>query len=127
MKEDWVLSGKTNKIQLYARNLNDLRGTVILRDFRLIQDKQHVHRIDSLTFAALNRPNGERYFILLSDIANGILEGRFELNRMGANLFRLFHDNYPVLVEQAFGKPPEADTLPVFDNYKLNIQMRSGI
>jgi len=125
VKEDWVLSGKINKIQLYARNLNDLRGTVILRDFRLIQDKQHVHRIDSLTFAALNRPNGERYFILLSDIANGILEGRFELNRMGANLFRLFHDNYPVLVEQAFGKPPEADTLPVFDNYKVNIQIKN--
>lgn len=123
--EDWVLSGKINKIQLYARNLNDLRGTVILRDFRLIQDKQYVHRIDSLTFAALNRPNGERYFILLSDIVNGILEGRFELNRMGANLHRIFYSNYPALVGQAFGKPPESDTLPLTDLYKFNIQIKN--
>lgn len=125
VKEDWVLSGRINKIQLYARSLNDLRGTVILRDFRLIQDKQYVHRIDSLTFAALNRPNGERYFIVLSDILNGILEGRFELDRMGANLFRFFHGNYPVLVEQAFGKPPASDTLPVSDNYKFNVQIKN--
>ncbi|MFN0016384.1 MAG: translocation/assembly module TamB domain-containing protein [Saprospiraceae bacterium] len=122
--KDWVLSGKIQKIKLFARNLDDLRGAVVLRNFRLVQDKKYHHNIDSLTFAATTRPNGNRNFILLSDIADGILEGRFEVNKMAVNALRYFYQYYPNLARQAF-QNPEPDSTYLSDNYKLNIHLKN--
>ncbi len=124
VNEDWVLSGKVQKLRLVAQNWSDLRGAVVLRDFRLIQDKQYVHRIDSLTFAASNRPNGDRYFILLSDLADGVLEGRFEINNMAKNVIRFFHQYYPEMVGHAYGQPI-VDSSALTDNYKINLQIKN--
>ncbi|MCC6462281.1 MAG: translocation/assembly module TamB domain-containing protein [Saprospiraceae bacterium] len=124
VKEDWVISGKVQKIKLYAKNLNNLSGSISLRDFRLIQDKEFVHRIDSLTFAAINRPGGDRYFILLSDIADGQLQGHFELNRLVDNLKRLFYRQFPQMMQQALGPPPTPETV-LTDDYKFNLQIKS--
>lgn len=122
--KDWVLSGKIQKIKLFARSLDDLRGAIVLRNFQLIQDKKYHHRIDSLTFAAANRPNGNRYFILLSDIADGILEGRFEVNKMAANALQFFQQYYPNLSRLSFGTQ-EYDSTYLNDNYKINIQIKN--
>lgn len=121
--KDWVLSGTVQKIKLIVRDLNDLRGAVVLRDFVLVQDKKYSHRIDSLTFAATNRPDGNRYFILLSDIADGVLEGRFAINSMAQNALLLFNRHYPALIQQAYGAPI-ADTIALTDNYKLNLKIK---
>lgn len=123
VNKDWVLSGNVQKIKLFARDLNDLRGAVVLRNFTLVQDKKYRHRLDSLTFAATNRPDGNRYFILLSDVADGVLEGRFALNNMADNLVHLLHRHYPNLVQQAYGEPL-SDTLVLDDNYKLNLKVK---
>ncbi len=123
VKKDWVLSGNVQKIKLFARDMNDLRGAVVLRNFALVQDKKYRHRIDSLTFAASNRPDGNRYFILLSDIADGVLEGRFEINNMARNALHIFNRYYPELVKQAYGEAIE-DTLVFNDNYKLNLKIK---
>ena len=122
--KDWVLSGKIQKIKLFARDLDDLRGAIVLRNMQLIQDNKYYHKIDSLTFAATNRPNGNRYFILLSDIADGILEGRFEVNKMGANVLQFFQQYYPNLTRQSFGVQ-QYDSTYLSDNYKLNIQIKN--
>ncbi|MBK9337061.1 MAG: translocation/assembly module TamB domain-containing protein [Lewinellaceae bacterium] len=123
VEKDWVVSGNIQKIKLFARDFNDLRGAVVLRNFLIVQDKKYQHRIDSLTFAASNRPDGNRYFILLSDIADGVLEGRFQVNNMARNAWRFFYRYYPDLVEQAIGVP-EADSMRLSDNYKLNLKIK---
>ena len=123
VKEDWVLSGHIEKIKLVARDWSNLRGAVDLRNFKIIQDKVVEHRIDSLTFAAFQLPNGERHFILLSDIADGYLKGRFEIDKLATNALHLFHRHFPELVQQAYGSPIY-DTLQLNDNYKINLQIK---
>ncbi|MBK6931163.1 MAG: translocation/assembly module TamB domain-containing protein [Saprospirales bacterium] len=123
VNDDWVLSGRVEKIKLFARDWRDLRGAVVLRNFRLIQDKKMVHQVDSLTFAASNSPDGNRYFILLSDIADGILEGRFEIDRMANSVLRFFYRQYPAIVQQVLGHSVP-DTTDLTDNYKINLQIK---
>lgn len=124
VKEDWVLSGNIEKIKLFARNWNSLSGSIMLRDFRLIQDKQYVHKIDSLRFVAQNQSDGNRLFGLYSDIANGILTGRFEVNQMARNALYFLYQYYPELTRQAYGGALP-DTFALTDNYKLNILIKN--
>lgn len=123
VEKDWVLSGNVQKIKLFARNWNDLRGSVVLRDFILVENKEHAHRIDSLTFAASNLPNGNRYFILLSDIAAGVMEGRFTIDKMAENAIRFYEQYFPALVQQARGGP-FSDFVTIDDNYKINLLIK---
>ncbi|TNE58252.1 MAG: hypothetical protein EP344_10215 [Bacteroidetes bacterium] len=123
VKQDWVLSGSVNKIKLFAKSWSDMRGAIALRNFKLIQDKKYVHTIDSLTFAANTQPNGDRYFILLSDIADGMLEGQFEIDKMARNALYYFNKHFPELVQQAYGTPLQ-DTLFFLDRYKINLQIK---
>ncbi|MCB0533055.1 MAG: translocation/assembly module TamB domain-containing protein [Lewinellaceae bacterium] len=123
VEKDWVLSGNVQKIKLFARNWNDLRGSIVLRNFILVENKEQTHKIDSLTFAASNLPNGNRYFILLSDIAAGVMEGRFTIDKMAENAIRFYEKYFPALVQQARGGPfPEF--VAINDNYKINLLIK---
>ncbi len=121
--QDLILSGRIEEIKLVASDWSSLRGGINLRNFKIIQDKEVIHQIDSLTFAAFQLPSGERHFILLSDIADGYLKGQFEIGQIGKNLLRLLNRSFPDLVRQAYGTPV-IDTTALTDNFKVNLQIK---
>lgn len=124
VSEDWVLSGKVEKLGLRFSNLSDLTGEVRLRNFRILQDRQFVHRIDTLVFSSAPLPFGLRSYTLKSDVASGYMEGRFDAAKLVSNLGKLFSQNYPKLAAQM--GLPAADSIQLTDQFKLRFDVHNS-
>lgn len=118
VSEDWVLSGKVDKLGLRFSNLTDLTGMVRLSGFRILQDREFVHRIDTLLFTSAPLPNGLRSYNLESDVASVYMEGRFDAAKVVGNLGKLFAQNYPKLAGQ-LGIADAPDSVILKDQFKL--------
>jgi len=121
LDQDWVLSGKVERMSLRARSINDLTGSVMLRDFRILQDGQYVHRIDSFGLISLINERGENRLNIVSDIANGYLQGRFQLAKVFPHLAQLFGRYHPEFAEKLGLKPP--DSMVLTDRYEMELQI----
>ncbi|HOY05217.1 MAG TPA: translocation/assembly module TamB domain-containing protein [Saprospiraceae bacterium] len=121
--KDWVISGKVDRIQINARNWQDITGTAILRNFQIIQDKQFTHYIDSLQFESYFRPDGTRYMSLNSDVGEGLLEGTFDFQTVFRNLAQIFSRYHPEFAARL--NLPAADSAQLTDNYSLHLNIRN--
>lgn len=121
--KDWVVSGNVDRIRINARSWKDITGTAVLRNFRLIQDKQYSHTLDSLQFDSYFRPDGTRYMSVSSDVGEGLIEGNFDFQQVYANLLQTLSRNHP-----EFSKKlglPQADSINLTDNYTLRLNIRN--
>lgn len=123
VEEDWVLSGQVQQLTLNAHNWSDLTGKAVLRNFQILQDREAVHKIDSLILSSNYRRDGTRYISLYSDIADGYLEGDYDLARSMRRLLSTFGRYYPRF-SQKIGLP-KADSLPSTDDYNLRLQVKN--
>ena len=121
--QDWVLSGRVDRIRINARNWQDLTGTAGLRNIQIVQDKTIRHNIDSLQFESYFRPDGTRYISISSDIADGILEGVFDFQSVHRNLMQAFSRYHPEFAARL--GLPEAEQGDISDNYRLNLNIRN--
>lgn len=121
LDEDWIISGKIDRIRLRLRNINDVTGSVSLRDFLILQDHERTHRIDSLRFSSYYRPDGTRIFRIRSDIAEGELAGAFNLTTVPKTLMQLFSRHHPDFA-QRLGFPP-ADSTVLTDDYTMRLSI----
>ncbi len=124
LDKDWIISGNIENLDLNARNWSDLTGTVLLRNFQILQDHEKLHRIDSLRFTSMYRPDGSRYFTLLSDVADAYLEGDFNLTKVPKHLQQLFSRYHPEWGKR-FGFP-EADSSALTDHYEMRAQIKNS-
>jgi hypothetical protein len=124
LDEDWILSGDIERINLHARTLDDLTGTVLLRNFMILQDHETTHRIDSLIFISDYNPDGAHIFRINSDIADAEMIGKFSLPRLPANLMQVFSRQHPGFAAQ-LGLAP-ADSSVLTDNFSMNIRIKDS-
>jgi TamB, inner membrane protein subunit of TAM complex len=123
--KDIVLSGKVDNLSLEGKTLNDITGSAKLRHFRLIQDRELWHRIDSLNFYSTIQPDGARYFGFNSDVAKCELVGRFNFNNILSNLVYQLQQYHPAFAEH-LGVVAEQPTIAPNDNYRLSLQIRDS-
>jgi len=122
VKEDWVLSGKVEQIKFSARNLNALTGNIKLRNFKILQDREIVHQLDSMIITSNFRPDGSRFLYFDSDIADGSLEGIYDLNKTPRRLIGIFSKYYPRFAAKL--GLPKPDSLALTDRYDLRLTIR---
>ncbi len=120
--QDWVVSGRVDRIRINARNWQDLTGTAMLRNFQIVQDKVYRHYIDSLQFESYFRPDGTRYISIESDVADGLLEGNFDFQNSYKNLMQAFSRYHPKFAERL--GLPIADSTEISDKYSLKLNIR---
>ena len=124
MDEDWILSGDIERIRLRARSLDDLTGSVLLRNFMLLQDHEKTHRIDSLSFISDYNPDGNRVFKINSDVLDVDLYGKYNLARIPWNLMQMVGRQHPSFAAQ-LGLPP-TDSSILSDNYTLRLKIKNS-
>ncbi|MFN0033800.1 MAG: translocation/assembly module TamB domain-containing protein [Saprospiraceae bacterium] len=124
VKQDWVLVGEVKQLQLRGRNVDEIVGSANLQNFKILEDRENWYNLDYLRFNSYFRPDGSRYFGIDSDVATGQMTGDFSIARAPKNLLRLFGRYHPAFA-QKLGLPPH-DSLPIFDNYDLNFQIRNS-
>jgi TamB, inner membrane protein subunit of TAM complex len=125
VNEDWIVSGKADRIDLRFSNLGNIEGSATLRDLQLLQDHEYVHRVDSLFFASGFKADGTRYASVESDVADGYLDGRFD-RRIVPKAIRMFSRNFPELSQQMELKPVlSTDTLDM-DVVNFNIWVKNS-
>ncbi len=124
-EKDLVLFGDVERLSLQGKTLNEITGTATLRNFKLLQDREEWHRIDSLRFYASVRQDGTRYLGFNADIAKGELTGTFNLNNIVPHLALQFQQYHPVFAERLgiAVAPPAIDPT---DNYNLTLQIRDS-
>ncbi len=122
MDEDWILSGNIERINLRARTLDDLTGSLLLRDFRILQDHERTHRIDSISFLSDYNPDGSRVFRINSDVLDAELSGTYSLSAIPANFMQLISRQHPAIAGR-LGLPP-ADSSILRDNYSLRLHIK---
>jgi len=123
--KDIVLSGKVENLSLVGKTLNDITGSAKLRNFRLLQDRELWHRIDSLNFVSNIKADGSRYFGFTSDVAKCELIGKFNFNTILKNLAFQFQKYHPAFAEQ-LGIAVEVPGVLPNDNYDLSLQIRDS-
>jgi len=123
--KDLVLFGDVEKLSLQGKNLNELTGSATLRNFKLLQDREEWHRIDSLRFNSTIRPDGSRYFGFNSDIAKGELTGAFNLNNILPHLELQFQRFHPAFAER-LGIRANQPAIAPSDNYDLLLQIHDS-
>lgn len=121
--KDWIISGRVEQLRITADNWSDLTGTAMLRDFTLLQDHQLHHQIDSLRFSSSLRPDGTRYFEVLSDVADAFIEGNFNLKRAPRDLLQLLSRHHPEFAARLGF--PLADSSLLQDNFSLHIDIKN--
>lgn len=122
-QEDLLLSASIPQMRLRAGNINDLAGTALVRDVRILQDRQTLHKIDSIRFSSGFTTGGEYSFDILSDILYCNMTGRYRLGSAPNNLLRLFYQYHPELAAKAgfkTGDSSEINDRYVFNAYILN-------
>jgi TamB, inner membrane protein subunit of TAM complex len=122
LDRDWVLSGKVEQMKLNARDINNLTGSVFLRNFQILQDREKVHRIDSLQFTSGYRPDGTQSFALKSTFLDAYLNGRYTLTKVPRGLIDLFSKYHPELARRM--GLPAADTIVLDDNFDLSVSIK---
>ncbi len=123
--KDIVLSGKVENLSLEGNTLNDITGSARLRDFRLLQDRELSHRIDSLSFFSYFKADGSRLFGFNSDVAKCELSGNFNFNTILNNLAFQFQKYHPAFAERLGIKVEVPATAPN-DDYSLSLQIRDS-
>ncbi len=123
VNKDWILSGRVEQLRIAADNWTDLTGTAILRNFTLLQDHQFHHQIDSLRFSSFLRPDGTRYFEVLSDVADAFIEGNFNLQKAPRNLLQLLSRHHPDFAARLGF--PVADSSDLRDNFAVHIDIKN--
>lgn len=121
-KKDLVISGKVEQLRISADNWSDLTGTAILRNF-IIQSNDVSHRVDSLRFSSFLRPDGSRYFEVLSDIVEAYIEGNFNLKRAPQEMMQLFSRYHPEFAARLGF--PVADSIALLDNFVLHVNVKN--
>ncbi|MCB0541973.1 MAG: translocation/assembly module TamB [Saprospiraceae bacterium] len=124
LDEDWILSGNIEQIKLRAQSLDDLTGTVLLRDFLILQDHETTHQIDSLVFTSDYEPSGARAFRIRSDILDAALFGQFSLSRIPGNLMQLLSRQHPKLAAQLGFPAPDSSI--IVDDYTIGVTIRDS-
>jgi hypothetical protein len=122
MKQDWVLSGQVQQIKFNARNWDAMTGKVALRNLQILQDRERVHRLDSLIITSNLRPDGSRFLYFDSDIADGSMEGNYSLTQTPRRLMGMFVKYYPRFAARAGLHTP--DSLDISEKYDLRINVR---
>jgi hypothetical protein len=122
LDKDWVLSGKIDKVNLNARDFNNLNGAALLRDFKLVQDKNIIHRIDSVYFKSNmdSRSNGS--FTVASSVLDVDLTGQFKLTSAFKNLKLLFARYHPEIAGKLGVQ--RNDSLIISDQYTLKVNIK---
>jgi len=125
---EWIFSGKIQDLSMEGSDWDNLKGALRMRNLQLVdEEQQQLYRLDSLIFIAgknkMGAP-GRRQFILLSDILQADLRGRFRLDRIGTNLLIVLQRYYPELVRQALGRPL-VDTIVMEDDYRFRCELRN--
>ena len=123
--KDLVLFGDIEKLSLQGKTLNDITGSATLRNFRLLQDLDEWHRIDSLRFYSSVRGDGSRYFGFNSDVAKLELTGKFNLNTIPQHLALQFQKYHPAFARQ-LGIDVKQATIEPSDAYDLVLQIRDS-
>lgn len=122
VKEDWVLSGKVQQIKFNARSWDALTGNVVLRNFQILQDRERVHRLDSVVISSNLRKDGSRFVYFDSDIADGSIEGNYDLTKTPRRLLGMFAKYYPHFAARAGLRQP--DSLDLSEQYDLRLNIR---
>ena len=122
--KDWVISGKVDRMKINARNWQDITGTAVLRNVRIIQDKDIEHRLDSLQFDSYFRSDGSRYMSVSSDVAEGLIEGKFDFQHVFSTLRQIFNKYHPEFANAMKMQP--ADSVDLSDNYTLRLNIRDS-
>lgn len=122
MEEDWIVSADIQRINLAARNVDDLVGDLVLHDFMIVQDREKTHKIDNLSFSSGKRPNGTRFFSIRSDLLDGELNGVFNIAKVPKTLAQIFTRQHPALAER-MGLPP-SDSTVLTDDFTLWLQVK---
>lgn len=124
VNEDWVLSGKVPQFTLNAHNWSDLTGKAVLTDLQLLQDLEIYHNIDTIEISSSYRPDGTRSLSIYSDIADGFLEGNYDLARSLGRLLGSFSYYYPQFARQLGLKT--VDSLQSDDDYSLRLYLKNS-
>lgn len=124
VKQDWVLFGEVKSLELRGRTVDEIVGSAQLQNFRILEDRENWYNIDFLRFNSYFRPDGTRFFGFDTDVATGQMTGEFSLAKAPRNILRLFGKYHPGLVKQL--GLPQQDSLPIFDNYDLKLQIRNS-
>jgi len=122
LDQDWILSGKISEINLNAKNINDLNGTVLLRNVLILQDHEISHRIDSVRLSSFTGNNGRNQFKMNSNIADGYLSGRFKITTVANNLLKLFGKYHPEFAQRLH--LPSSDSSALTDQYEMELRIK---
>ncbi len=122
MKKDWVISGRVPRINMRGQDFRDIQGSMLLRNFQIVDAKTEIYRVDSMYFESFNRAGGTRYFALKSEIANGFLDGKYDLARIPKVLSELFRQNFPEFTAQ-LGLPVADTSFEMRDNFHFNLRI----
>jgi TamB, inner membrane protein subunit of TAM complex len=134
VKEDMVVSGRVDQVRLSGKNMADLFGILNVRDIRVVQnteERQIVHRIDSVRFESNSLSGDLRRFSLRSDVVIANAEGRFNLNTVANNLWRMLYRQHPVLVGHLLGRDSNTvamltDSTPLRDAFRFGLYLNNS-
>jgi hypothetical protein len=123
---DLVLAGDIENLSLQGKSLDEITGSATLRHFKLLQDREEWHRIDSLQFFSSVRADGSRVLGFNSDIAKCALTGNFNLNNLPQHLASLMQQYYPAFASRFGIKEETPNNGTLNDNYELQLQIRDS-
>ncbi|MEZ4921026.1 MAG: hypothetical protein R2792_18135 [Saprospiraceae bacterium] len=120
--KDWVLSGKIPMLQLHMNTLADLTGEARITDLKLIENKETVHKLDILQFKSSFSTRGDRQFVMVSDIADAVFEGKFNPLKISEKLQTLFSKQHPQFAQKLGLARNDSLVLDDLVNYNLQIK-----
>jgi hypothetical protein len=92
-KQDLILNGDVF-LDLNANNISDLTGSARLLNFDIHQEDQTYH-FDSINVSSIYEPSGVKHLALRSDVADGDIIGKFEIDKIPTAVLQYLSKHFP--------------------------------
>ncbi len=93
-KEDLVLSGDVN-LNLVNRELSNVEGEAIIRNFGIVKNNEEVYKIDSVEISSHFDKDSSRTFQIRSEILEANILGEFDIEKLPQAILYYTENNFP--------------------------------
>jgi len=119
-KQDYVIAGKVD-LDIEDIVVSNMRGKAAINDLQIIKNRADTFSIDSIVLDS-KILGGQKILTLQSEVADGIVNGQFNIEEIPSAFIQFFYRNYPELSELVGLEPMLKPISPSKFDYRLEIQ-----
>ena len=98
-EQNFAMAGNVD-LKLNGRSISDVQGRALAKAIKIVKNDTDEYFIDSLLISSTIDAQGDKHFLISSEILNGTVDGKFDFAQVTNAVAQYFQKNYAVFAER---------------------------